>query len=116
MVTGRDMAQDRRQEWHQTRGLAISIILLLITNIISSIWWAASLTKDVEQLRSLPDLSERVIRLEAVSEAQTLYLTRLGSTLDKINTNMDRIDREQARRTSIVKRAGEHLGIKKHLE
>ncbi len=96
--------EERRVDWHQTKGLSITIIVLLVTNIISTVWWAATLTNDVDTIKQMPPLVERVIRLEAVTEVHNRYLNSLNSTLDRVNANMSRIDREQARRTSIIKK------------
>ena len=95
---------ERRQDWHQTKGLSVTIIVLLITNIISTVWWAATLTNDVESIKGKPNLVERVIRLEAVTEAHTEYLDRLSEVLNKVDSNMTRIDRDQARTAVILDR------------
>ncbi len=99
------MQEERRVDWHQTKGLSITIIVLLLTNIVSTVWWAATLTKDVDIIKSSPPLVERVIRLETIADIQYRYLNRLNATLDKVNANMERIDREQARRSTTVKKA-----------
>lgn len=90
--------EERRQEWHQTKGLSISIIALLVGNIVTTVWWAATLTGDVKKINERPDLTERVIKLEAKQEANQQYLNRLASILDKVSDTVTRIDKEQARR------------------
>ena len=95
--------------WHQTKSITITIITLLITNIVSSVWWAASITTDVDALKTRPDLLERVIRVETIAEQNTRYYNRLSLILDKVNANMDRIDREQVLRASTIKRVERHL-------
>ena len=97
-----DRRASNRDEWHNTKGLAITIIVLLITNIISSVWWAATLTNDVNSLKEAPKLTERVIRLEAVTEANTKYMNRLNRTLDIVNSNMIRMDKEQTKRAVML--------------
>jgi len=99
-----------RTDWHQTKNVSITIIVLLLTNIVSTVWWAATLTGDVDRIMKKPELVERVIRLEAITEAHNLYLSRLSHTLDKVDANMDRIDKEQARRASIVNAAEAYMG------
>lgn len=99
-------------DWHQTKGLFVAIIVLLLTNIGSSIWWAADLNNDVQDLKEEPNLLERVLKLEAITEANAKYLNRLNSTLDRVNANMTRIDREQVKRTETIERAKRYLGNK----
>jgi len=95
---------DRRlnADWHQTKGLSLSIIGLLLVNIVSTVWWAATLTNDVTQIKEAPDLLERVIKMEGKLEAYDTVLTRLLSVIDKLDNTVDRIDREQAKRGPIV--------------
>ena len=97
---GRERRRDI--EWHQTKGISITIILLLLTNIVSTVWWAASLTNDVDSIKARPKLTERVIRLEAVTEANSKYLNRLSRVLDKLETTVSRIDREQVKRAVML--------------
>lgn len=97
-------------DWHQTKGLSLSIIILLVINIVSTVWWAATLTNDVNQAKDndskvsllVPKLTERIIRLEAVTSEYQRILTRVVATLDKMDNTVDRIDREQAKRGPIV--------------
>ncbi len=103
------MQKDTNVDWHQTKGLSLTIITLLLANIISTVWWAATLTKDVDTIKGKTPLLERVIRLETITEIQYKYLNRLNATLDKVNTNMDRIDREQSRRSTTVKKAEKYF-------
>lgn len=100
---------ERRIDWHQTKGLSVTIIVLLLTNIISTVWWAATLTNDVDRIKDRPDLNERVIRLEAIQEANGQYLVRMATALSNMTETIKRIDREQARRASIVRSAEKHL-------
>ena len=101
---------ERRIDWHQTKGLSLSIIMLLIVNIVSTVWWAATLTNDVNQGKDndnrvsliVPKLTERIIRLEAVTSEYQRILTRVVATLDKMDNTVNRIDREQAKRGPIV--------------
>ena len=102
---------DRRvnPEWHQDKRISIATIFLLLVNLGSTIWWAADLTHDVDSIMNRPDLTERVIRIEATVEAHNRYLGRLSTVLDKMETTVARIDREQAMRGSIVKDARKHI-------
>ena len=95
-----------RIDWHQTKGLSISIIILLIVNIVSTVWWAATLTSDVGQnsdvVELIPKVLERVIILEAITGEYKDILTRFLGTLDKMDATVTRIDREQAKRTNSI--------------
>ena len=101
---------ERREDidWHQTKGLSLSIIALLLVNIVSTVWWAATLTNDVEQLKNnanirvIPKLTERVIRLEAIKDETNRILGKLVTSIDKLDSTVDRIDREQAKREPLV--------------
>lgn len=93
---------ERRIDWHQTKGLSLSIIGLLLVNIVSTVWWAATLTNDVTRIKEEPDLVERVIKLEAVTKEYKDVLTRFITVIDKLDNTVDRIDREQAKRGPLV--------------
>lgn len=106
--TGNYDGLDRRipaPEWHTNKNYFLSIIFLCVTNIGSTIWWASGINSDVEQLKARPDLTERVIQLETTMEVHNKYFNKLDITLDSLNKTISRIDREQARRKSIVDRA-----------
>jgi uncharacterized iron-regulated membrane protein len=107
--TSRYDGYDRREsvdniDWHQTKGLSLSIIILLIVNIVSTVWWAATLTNDVTQIKERPDLTERVIKLEAVTEEYQKVLGRVVTIIDNVERRLNRVDKEQARRLSIIQR------------
>ena len=96
------MSSEENVSWHNTKGLSISIILLLLINVVSTVWWAATLTSDVqevsEEARLISFNRERIIRIEAKQELYDSVLSRLNNTIDKVITTVDRIDREQATR------------------
>ena len=99
-----------KEVWHKTKGISITVIILLVINIVSTVWWAATLTSDVTQLKdiakeysiTIPKITERVIRLEAVTAEYQNVLTRLVSILDKLERNVDQIGLEQAKRTNSI--------------
>ena len=97
-------------EWHLSKSLTITVISVLLANTIGSVWWAASLTKQVEINAERPILLERVIRLEAVTDEYRHILTRFINVMDKMDNTVTRIDREQARRLSIIKNAEQYFG------
>jgi len=95
--------EERREpEWHVNKNVSLSIILLLITNIAMGAWFMSGLSSDVESLKSRPDLTARVIKLEALTSEQGRIISRIDATLDKFNNTLTRIDREQAKRGPIV--------------
>jgi len=123
------------KDWHQTKGLSLSIIILLIINIVSTVWWAATLTSDVAQIKfdnknlpslrlrvakmegkvegydkvltiDLPLLRLRVAKMEGKLEAYDKVLNRLIIVLDRLDTTVDRIDREQSKRGPLVYKKG----------
>ena len=89
-------------DWHLNKNVSISIIVLLCINIGSTIWWASALNTDVQTLKNRPDLTERVIRLEARSDEHGRLLQKIDMTLDKLNTTINVIAKEQAKRTPLV--------------
>ena len=103
-MTEKYAGRERRMdvEWHQTKGISVSIILLLLVNITSTVWWAASLTNDVETIKAKPELIERVIRLEATVDVHNRYLSRLPNILDKVEATVNRIDKEQIKRAVML--------------
>ncbi len=95
---------ERREnvDWHLNKGVSLSIIILLVVNIATSAWYLSAMVSDIEVLKSKPDLSERVVRLEARADEQGRILSRLDSTLDKLDNTLNTVAKEQARRTSII--------------
>jgi len=93
-------------DWHLNRGVSLTIILLLLGNIATSIWWASSINSDITSLRPLPAeisvMKERLVKLETTVDTHNRYFNKLNTTLDNFNTTIDRIDREQARRRSLI--------------
>lgn len=101
---------DRRSnEWHLDKKVSISVIGLLIVNICSSIWWAATLTSEVDELKRRPELSERVIRLEATVDEHSRVLNKLTAVLDKLDVTIDKIATEQAKRSSRIDRLEDYM-------
>ena len=97
---------DRRtvNEWHLNKGVTVSVVALLVVNIASSIFWAATLTADVDTLKQRPNLTERVVKLESLTGEHGRLLSRIDLTLDKLDTTLDRVATEQIRRASIIER------------
>lgn len=102
------------KEWHQTKAAAISIIGLLLVQIGTSIWWASGIDADVRTLKERPELTERVIKLEALTSEHGRMLNRFNDTLDKLDSTMEKFGTEQSRRLSTIQRVEEHLKKEKH--
>jgi len=94
-----------KEVWHKTKGISITVIVLLLINIVSTVWWAATLTSDVSQLKYtkeqysivIPEITARVIRLEAVAAEYNNVLTRIVGILDKLEDKVNIIDKENYR-------------------
>lgn len=89
-------------DWHLNKSVSLSVIILLLSNISISVWFASGLNNDVETLKLKPDLLTRVIILEEKTSEHGRIIAKMDATLDKFNTTLDRIDREQAKRTNLV--------------
>ncbi len=92
--------EERRNhtEWHLNKSVSLSVIVLLVVNIATSAWWASGLTSDIEVLQDKPDLTERVIRLEAKAEEHSRILMKMNNTLDNIDRTIMNVSNELARR------------------
>ena len=103
--------EERRQhmDWHLNKNFALSIILLLITQTVSGIWWAASITSEVDRLKSKPDLIERVIKLEAKADEQGRVLSRIDETLNRLDETINKVAAEQQRRSTTIERTEDFL-------
>jgi len=101
-----------KEVWHKTKGISITVIVLLTVNIISTVWWAATLTGDVNTLKDtakeysiiVPELTERLIRLETVTSVYHNGLDRIVGIIDKLEQRVYKIDREQSKRTNSIHR------------
>ena len=78
-------------DWHLSKSVSMSVILLLLGNISTSLWWASGLNSDVNNLKSRPDLTERVIKLEAKVGEYGRVLNKFEKTLDKFDNTLDTI-------------------------
>lgn len=103
--------------WHLNQKFSIGVLILLASNILTTVWWAAKIDTTVTTLGNIPG---RVTKNEkAIIELQTenrLVSGSLGAfrqTMTTFNNTLSRIDREQARRTPLVKHVENELG--KHL-
>lgn len=90
-------------DWHQTKSVSITIIILLLTNIVTTVWWAATLTRDVDTLKGRPNLEERVILLEASSLEKSKWIAKIDSTLDQTTRALESLAREQIVTQTILK-------------
>ncbi len=99
--------EDRRADpaWHNNKNYFLSIIFLIIGNIGATIWWASSITSDVEVLKAKPDLLERVIRLETSVELHNKYFDKFTISLDNLNKSIIRVDKELERRKTTFEQA-----------
>lgn len=93
--------QENHESWHNTKGLSVSIILLLLVNIVSTVWWAATLTSDVHTVAAASTIisknRESIIRVEAKLELYDSTLNKLNQSINRLDSTVSRIDREQAK-------------------
>lgn len=97
-----DIAYSTPTEWHLEKKVTLGIIFLLVANITSSVWWAATLTNDVQAIKQRPNLEERVIRLEAVTDEHSRVLQRVSIVMDRLDGTLNKIASEQARRGAVL--------------
>jgi len=92
----------REHDWHLNKNVSVTIIFLLFVNLGSGVWFLSGLSGDVRALKQRPDLTERVIKLEAITNEQGRLLQKLDSTLTRFNNTITRIDKEQAKRGPLI--------------
>ena len=68
----------------------------------------------MDTLKGQPALLERVIRLEAVSEAHNRYLSRISATLDKVSDRLAEVSHEQAGQSSTIHIMEQHMSRDHH--
>lgn len=90
------------RDWHLNKNVSVSVIVLLLINIGSGAWFMSGLSSDVAVLQAMPNLNERVVKLEALSSEHGRLLQRLAVTLDKLDLTLDAVAKEQAKRTPLV--------------
>jgi len=100
--------EQQKQDWHLQKNFAMSIIFLLITQTASGIWWAASITSEVDNLKS-GDIVERVIKLESRLDEQGRILIRLDTTLNKLDATIAKVNDTVTRRESTIDRVEDFL-------
>ena len=86
-------------DWHMSEKVIAGIVLGLSLSIIGQLGGGLYLFK---QLNTSPPIPERVLRLEYQMSDFGQTLLRLNHTLDKTNLTMDKVAREQSRRTPMV--------------
>ena len=89
-------------EWHLDKKVSMGIIASMIIQASVLAWSAGKLYSDVEILKARPDLTERVIRVEAKTDEHGRILQKLDDTLDRINITLGEVAKEQAKRTALV--------------
>lgn len=115
-MSDRDL-EDRRHykddSWHLNKAFAYSLILLMITNLGATTWWASGINKDVESFSSVPAevvrLREDFIRLETRITLQEGVYGELKTVITDLKDLTLTIYKEQATRTSTIRRSDEHI-------
>lgn len=86
------MSEEMKREWHLDRKVTLGLILAILANAGSSVWWAASLNQQVLNhqksidahsqtisgvLSSQSSIGERLAKMEAGINYQTKVLDRI---------------------------------------
>jgi len=103
-------------DWHLTQKFSIGVLLLLVSNIGTTIWWAAKLDTTVTNMGEIParitTVEEKIIAIETENKLKNGLLGEFTQTLNALDNTISRIDREQARRTPMVNRVEQDMGSK----
>lgn len=116
IVTDRYEGPDRREklDWHLTKSVSVSMLIGILANIIIVVALFVRMQADVDTIKERPDLTERVIKLEALTSEYGRILTRLDTTIDNVNSTLERVAVEQAKRSNVIEQAKDHLRNGKH--
>lgn len=95
-------------DWHLSKTVTIGVILSLLLNSASVIWWGSGLNTDVSNLKQA-NLEERVIKLEVLQSENAKVMQKLNDTLDKVDVTVKKINDEQQKRTVVIEAAKKKL-------
>ena len=94
------------KEWHQAKITTVAILLGLTIQFGAFIWQGATMVAELKAVKvavqQVPALTERVIRLEIMASEQGKINRDLRKVIEKLDNTVDRIDKEQAKRTPLV--------------
>jgi len=94
--------------WHLNQKFSVGVLILVLSNIFTTIWWAAKLDTTVINLGDIPNrmtaVEEAIIVLRTENNLKNGILGEVKQTLITLDNTISRIDREQARRTPMVDR------------
>jgi len=94
-------------DWHLDKRVSIIVISSVLINILVTgygmVWYASKIDSRVAALEMRPAMEERMIRVEALIGEQGRIISRLDSTLAKLDETLDFVAKEQARRTPFIK-------------
>jgi len=94
--------------WHLDSKVTVAVIMGLILNSATGIWWASNLTTEVKNFSAAANkinaVEVRVIKLEAREELMLGTMGSLRIAITNINDTMTAIGKEQSRRTPLVNR------------
>jgi len=93
--------------WHLDKNLTIGVIIVVVINSASLIWGAAELAGKIDMLSNVPSrmtkVEERILVLETEARMIKGAFGEFKQVMTDFKETMTRIDREQARRTPMVK-------------
>jgi len=92
--------------WHLDKNVTIGVITALLLNSGSLIWGAAQLSTKIENLGSIPsrmtEAEERILILETETRLMRGSFGEFKQTMNSFNNTITRIDKEQAKRETLV--------------
>lgn len=88
--------QKRDQEWHLSKSVPVTLILAIVVQTITLVWFVATLRNDVDN--NSVELIRHQTRLETVEEIvqnQAVMLARIDENLKAIRDAVERAERKK---------------------
>jgi len=87
------MTGEQSREWHLDRKFSIGLLLAIIGQTGGAIWWAATVSSTVAELRATDQKHEVTLQsLTTGRESNANRITTLEATVTGIGTHLDRIE------------------------
>jgi Tfp pilus assembly protein PilO len=85
---------DSKEPWHLNKSVPVALICTILFQTVLVVWWAASLSKEVEQSVVRLERAEMQIEtMRADSQTQAVQLGRIEEGLSGVREDMARIVR-----------------------
>lgn len=82
--------------WHLDKRLPLALILAIVVQTGTGVWFAAGLHFRLAALENRKDLNDRMVRLEQVVTTNTRTLERMEHSLDRLRFSSSRRLRDNA--------------------